>query len=137
MGNAVEILAARPRPRLFKIRKLSSITRFDNESQKKVASLPILVLDSRSRFADLSFHSQLWVCPTCSIFEQLNQRTQFKLQPNLSSLDSNSLNFDHDNISRSKYDLEECCETPKPFFLFLIKIEKIVLKHTFTYILIQ
>ncbi len=46
---------------MFEIRKLSSITRFDNESQKKVASLPILVLDSRSRFADLSFHSQLWL----------------------------------------------------------------------------
>ncbi len=60
IANAVEILAARPRPRLFEIRKLSSITRFDNESQKKVASLPILVLDSRSRFSDLSFHSQLW-----------------------------------------------------------------------------
>jgi hypothetical protein len=44
---------------LFEIRKLSSITRFDNESQNKVASLPILVLDSRSRFSDLSFHSQL------------------------------------------------------------------------------
>jgi hypothetical protein len=29
--------------------------------KKKVASLPILVLDSRSRFADLSFHSQLWL----------------------------------------------------------------------------
>ncbi len=43
------------------IRKLSSITRFDNESQKKVASLPILVLDSRSRFTDLSFHSQLCI----------------------------------------------------------------------------
>jgi hypothetical protein len=28
--------------------------------KKKVASLPILVLDSRSRFADLSFHSQPW-----------------------------------------------------------------------------
>ncbi len=26
---------------------------------KKLASLPILVLDSRSRFTDLSFHSQL------------------------------------------------------------------------------
>jgi hypothetical protein len=61
IANAVEILAARPRPRLFEIRKLSSITRFDNESQKKVASLPILVLDSRSRFADLSFHSQPWL----------------------------------------------------------------------------
>jgi hypothetical protein len=36
-----------------------TISRFDNESQKKVASLPILVLDSRSRFSDLSFHSQL------------------------------------------------------------------------------
>jgi hypothetical protein len=33
----------------------------DNESQKKVALLPILVLDSRSRFSDLSFHSQLWM----------------------------------------------------------------------------
>ncbi len=27
---------------------------------KKVASLPILGLDSRSRFSDLAFHSQLW-----------------------------------------------------------------------------
>ncbi len=49
---------------MFEIRKLSSILRFDNESQKKVASLPILVLDSRSRFADLSIHSQLWLCGT-------------------------------------------------------------------------
>jgi hypothetical protein len=46
-ANAVEILAARPRPRLCEIRTLSSISRFDNESQKKLASLSILVLDSR------------------------------------------------------------------------------------------
>ncbi len=48
---------------LFEIRKLSSITRFDNETQKKLASLPILVLDSRSRFTDLSVHSQPWFWP--------------------------------------------------------------------------
>ena len=48
-------------PRLFEIRKLSSITRFDNETKKKLASLPILVLDSRSRFTDLSVHSQPWL----------------------------------------------------------------------------
>ncbi len=41
-------------------RKLSSISRFEHEAQKKVASLPSLGLDSRSRFSDLSFHLQLW-----------------------------------------------------------------------------
>jgi hypothetical protein len=45
---------------LYKIRTLSSISRFENESPKKLASLPILVLDSRSRFIDLSVHSQPW-----------------------------------------------------------------------------
>jgi hypothetical protein len=45
IANAVEILAARPRPRLFEIRKLSSISRFEHEAQKKVASLPSLGLD--------------------------------------------------------------------------------------------
>ncbi len=35
-GNAVEILAARPRPRLFEIRKLSSITRFDSNKIIKI-----------------------------------------------------------------------------------------------------
>ncbi len=45
---------------MCEIRKLSSISRFEHESQKKVASLPILALDSRSRFSDLAFHSQLW-----------------------------------------------------------------------------
>ena len=59
-ANAGEILAARSRPRLCKIRTLSSISRFENESPKKLASLPSLGLDSRSRFSDLSFHSQLW-----------------------------------------------------------------------------
>jgi hypothetical protein len=42
-----------------KIRKFSSISRFEHESPKKVASLPSLGLDSRPRFSDLSFHSQL------------------------------------------------------------------------------
>jgi hypothetical protein len=54
------MFAARLRPRLCEIRKLSSISRFEHESQKKVASLPILGLDSRSRISDLSFHSQPW-----------------------------------------------------------------------------
>ena len=40
---------------------LLSISRFEHESQKKVASLPILGLDSRSRFSDLAFHSQPWL----------------------------------------------------------------------------
>ena len=44
---------------MCEIRKFSSISRFEHESQKKVASLPSLGLDSRSRFSDLSFHSQL------------------------------------------------------------------------------
>ncbi len=60
IANAWEIFAARPRPRLCEIRKFTSISRFEHESQKKVASLPILGLDSRPRFSDLSFHSQPW-----------------------------------------------------------------------------
>jgi hypothetical protein len=43
---------------LCEIRKFSSISRFEHESQKKVASLPSLGLDSGPRFSDLSFHSQ-------------------------------------------------------------------------------
>jgi hypothetical protein len=60
IANAWEIFAARPRPRLCEIWKFSSISRFEHESQKKVASLPSLGLDSRPRFSDLSFHSQPW-----------------------------------------------------------------------------
>ncbi len=63
IANAWEIFAARPRPRLCEIRKFSSISRFEHESQKKVASLPSLGLDSGPRFSDLSFHSQPWAKP--------------------------------------------------------------------------
>ncbi len=42
ISNAEEILAARPRPRLFEIRKLSSKTRFPKKSS--------VATDSRSRF---------------------------------------------------------------------------------------
>ena len=59
-ANAGEILPAGSRPRLCKIRTLSSISRFENESPKKLPSLPSLGLDSRSRFIDLSVHSQPW-----------------------------------------------------------------------------
>ncbi len=43
---------------MCEIRKFSSISRFEHESQKKVSSLPSLGLDSGPRFSDLSFHSQ-------------------------------------------------------------------------------
>ncbi len=59
-ANAGEILPAGSRPRLCKIRTLSSISRFENESPKKLPSLTSLGLDSRSRFIDLSVHSQPW-----------------------------------------------------------------------------
>ena len=57
-ANAGEILPAGSRPRFCKIRTLSSISRFENESPKKLPSLTSLGLDSRSRFIDLSVHSQ-------------------------------------------------------------------------------
>ncbi len=59
MANAWEIF--KPRPRLYEIRKFSSISRFEHESQKKVSSLPRPRPRFRPRFSDLSFHLQL--CP--------------------------------------------------------------------------
>ena len=77
IANAWEIFAARPRPRLCKIRKFSSISRFEHESQKKVASLPSLGLDSRPRFSDLSFHSQPWL-PVTKILLHLSGDSSVK-----------------------------------------------------------
>ncbi len=62
--------SARPRPSLCEIRKFSSISRFEHESQKKVSSMPRPRPRFRPRFSDLSFHLQpcsvysvLWPCP--------------------------------------------------------------------------
>ncbi len=61
IANAWKIFAARPRPRLCEIRKFSSISRFEHESPKKVASLLSLGLNSGPWFNDLSFHQQPWL----------------------------------------------------------------------------
>jgi hypothetical protein len=58
IANAWEIFAARPRPSLCKIRKFSSISRFEHESQKKITSMPRPRPRFRPRFSDLSFHLQ-------------------------------------------------------------------------------
>jgi hypothetical protein len=72
---------------LCEIQKLSSISRFEHEAQKKVASLPSLGLDSRSRFSDLSFHLQLCIrVPDCqnrnptTNSQHLIERKQHNLQ---------------------------------------------------------
>jgi hypothetical protein len=62
---------------LCEIRKFSSISRFEHESQKKVLSLPSLGLDSGPRFSDLSFHSQPWI--RVSNYRTIGYQTHKKL----------------------------------------------------------
>jgi hypothetical protein len=51
---------------LCEIRTFSSISRFEHESQKKIASLPRPRPRFRPRFSDLSFHSQPCIHVTVS-----------------------------------------------------------------------
>ncbi len=47
---------------------------------KKLASLPILVVDSGSRFIDLSFHSQLWLSPPKSAIAAPQRELETSMQ---------------------------------------------------------
>ncbi len=77
IANAWEIFAARPRPSLCEIRKFSSISRFEHDSQKKVTSMPRPRPWFRPRFSDLSFHLQ--PCPQHWPFTMLPGLVSFNL----------------------------------------------------------
>jgi hypothetical protein len=73
----IENCSARSMPSLCEIRKFSSISRFEHESQKKGASMPMPRPRFMPRFIDLSFHQQPCCRPyTAGILHSVSDQIQ-------------------------------------------------------------